>query len=72
MVENGRSLVGHNGQLFSSEKKFSMHLTVTDLPARDTDENLLRRFFKAGVTPDFAENPKEAEVLEGQFEVCHI
>ena len=36
-------------------------------------ENLLETFFTAGVTPDCAENPKDAYVLKGQlglFKYC--
>ena len=61
----------YSGQFFFSEKIFNAG-SITDLQTKETDQNILRRFFKAGLTPDFAENAKEAEVLEGQFEVCHI
>ena len=32
---------------------------------REKNERILRRFFKAGVTPDFAQNPEDTNALEG-------
>ena len=31
----------------------------------DDIQKVLKPFFEAGVTPDFAENPKEADILQG-------
>ena len=33
------------------------------------NENIQKHSFNVGERPDFAENPKDADVLEGQFEV---
>ena len=36
-------------------------------------EKLLKTYFATGVTPDFAENPKDAHVLKGGLEVyCFV
>ena len=32
---------------------------------REKHERILKRFFKAGVTPDFAQNSADTEALEG-------
>ena len=32
-------------------------------------ENLLKTYFTAGVTPEFAENPKDADPLKGGLEL---
>ena len=35
-------------------------------------ETLLKTYFTAGVTPEFATNPKEAHILEGQSELFFL
>ena len=40
-------------------------MTETEQRTRDSNENILEQFFEAGVTPDFAKNPEEAQALEG-------
>ena len=35
--------------------------------SREKYENILKRFFKAGVTPDLAQNSEVAETLAGKF-----
>ena len=30
-------------------------------------QNVLKPFFEAGVTPDFIQNPKEADILKGIY-----
>ena len=35
-------------------------------------EKLLKTFFQAGITPDFAEKPKDVEALEGEFQLFQI
>ena len=53
--------------LFFPIQKLSIHvLSDTKQQLRDSNENIFKRFFKAGVTPDFAENAKDADILEGQ------
>ena len=34
---------------------------------REKHEMILKRFFKAGVTPDFAQSSEDTEALEGQI-----
>ena len=35
---------------------------------RIAHENLLKTYFTAGVTPEFTENPRDADALKGELE----
>ena len=40
--------------------------------AREKNKNILMQCVKAGFTPDCAESPEKAKVLEGSFHFCEI
>ena len=35
-------------------------------------KKLLKLFFQAGVTPEFAQNPKDADALKGRLELLSV
>ena len=42
---------------------------VDIMQLREKCKTILKRFFKAGVTPDFAKNTEDIEALKGLFEL---
>ena len=51
-----------------SESAFNAIYHMTE--KHEDIEKVLKIFFTAGVTPDFAENPKDADALKGWLALC--